>query len=1211
MANSSDFVHLHCHSEFSLLDGANRLDPLIQRAAELGMPALALTDHGVMYGTADFYTKCKSYGVKPILGVEAYVAPRRHTDKEPKRDSAAYHMVLLARNLQGYKNLLKLTSIAALEGFYYKPRIDRDLLMKYREGLIGTSACLGGEICTALMRGDYKTARDAAGFYRDLFGEDNFYIEIQNHNLPEQIRCNEDLLKIARELKLPIICSNDVHYLGSQDADAHDILLCIGTGANVNDADRLRYATQEFYLKDAEQMKALFRDHPYAVEQTLEIAERCDVELEFGRCPLPSPGIPEGYTPHAYLTQLAQEGLIRKYNGNPPEAVCERLNYELDVIEKTGFSQYILIVRDFAKFAQSKGIFFGVRGSAAGSLTSYLVDITDIDPVEYGLTFERFLNPERVQMPDVDMDFEDARRAEVIEYVTKKYTPPEAFNKPNDPNHIDPSEARVAQIITFGTLAARAVLKDAGRALGMPGSEVDRLCKMIPTIPVGMTIDKTMEVNPEFKNAYIRDPNARKLIDTAKRLEGISRHASVHAAGVIISHNPLVEYTPLTRSADGGYVTQYVAGTLEKIGLLKMDFLGLINLSILGQAVKNVEQTTGKKLDVRHLPLDDPKTYELLGNGECVGVFQLESPQMRRYIQELKPTTVRDVAAMVALYRPGPMAHIPRFIRCKHGLEPIEYPHPWLKEVLEETYGVIVYQDQVMQIARIIAGYSLGQADILRRAMGKKKKEEMVKQRANFLKGAAEKGVSEKKANEIFDLMEPFAGYAFNKAHAVCYAMVAYQTAYLKANYPVEYMAALMACFIEKSDKLVTCMEECKRMRIPVLPPDINASSADFTVVGNREGEAKEKAQGDREQGQLPTPSNREKEGPAASQAIRFGLAAIKNVGRGAVEVILRAREEGGPFASLTDFCHRVLAVEAGGVTRGTIEALIQCGAFASLPGHGNRRALVQMLDDVLQSATRAQREKKMGQASLMEMFGEEDAGAAAETIPIPNILDYPRDQLLGFERELLGLYISDHPLQAHLATFDKRGITRIADLAEIADRQEVMLGGIITSLKPFTSKKSGEPMCFFTLEDMTGTVSCTMFPSAYTTQGHHLEKDKIVLLRGRTSHRERVREDDEGGHIVEILADEVQPLAGGAANANSGPRQIHIRLDPSKREMLRFVRDTVEQYRGSGSAQEVYLHVPEGNQLHVVRTPLFAEFTEPFRAALERLLGRQTVWVE
>ncbi len=1191
MTNSSDFVHLHCHSEFSLLDGANRLDSLVQHAAEMGMTSLALTDHGVMYGVADFAAKCKGVGIKPILGVEAYVAPRSHRSKEARVDQSSHHMVLLARNLDGYKNLLKLTTIAAVDGFYYKPRIDRALLEKYHDGIIATTACLGSEINFHLMRNDYESARDACGYYRDLFGAENYYVELQNHNLPEQIQCNELLIKIAKELHLPIICSNDVHYLQDKDADAHDILLCIGTGACVQDTDRLKYATQEFYLKSSQQMKDLFGHVPGAIENTLGIAERCDVKLEYGRVPMPSPGIPDGLDPHDYLTQLAQEGLIRKYNGNPPQKVIERLEYELGIIKFTGFSQYILIVRDFAKFAEQKGIFYGVRGSAAGCLASYLVDITDIDPVEYGLTFERFLNPERIQMPDVDMDFEDTRRQEVIEYVTQKYTPPEAYNDPDDPKKIDPTQARVAQIITFGTLAARAVLKDAGKALAMPSPEVAKLCAMIPTIPVGMTIDKTMEANPEFKNAYVRDPNARKLIDTARRLEGISRHASVHAAGVMISHNPLADYTPLSRSAEGGLVTQYIAGTLEKIGLLKMDFLGLINLSILGQAVKNVQMTTGKTLDVRKLPLegdteDVHKTYELLGNGECVGVFQLESPQMRRYVQELKPTSVRDVAAMVALYRPGPMAHIPRFVRCKHGLEKIEYPHPWLAELLGETYGVIVYQDQVMLIAQIIAGYTLGEADLLRRAMGKKKKEEMAKQREKFLAGAKDKGVSEKKANDIFDMMEPFAGYAFNKAHAVCYAMVAYQTAYLKANYPVEYMAALLACFIEKPDKLLTAMDECKRMGIPVLPPDINNSSSDFTV------------------------EMREEDGKSVAYGIRYGLAAIKNVGRAAVEVILRTREEGGCFDSLGEFVQRATANETG-VTRSTIENLIHAGAFSTLPGHTNRRALVQMLDDAMQAAVRAQRDKKSGQVSLVDMFGEEDdtAGKMA-AIPIPSIPDFPREQLLGFERDLLGLYISDHPLQVHLAMFERSGAIRVADLSEMPDRAEITLGGIVTSIKPFTSKKSGEPMAFFNLEDMTGSVACTMFPGVFAQQGHHLEKDKIVILRGKANHRDRVREDDEGSHIVEVLADALTPVGNGGSSGN-GPSKIIIRLEPNHQSVLRYVRETVEQHRGNGNAQPVYLHISDSKTHHVVRTNLLAEFTDAFRTALERMLGRQSVWQE
>ncbi len=1166
---SSDFVHLHCHSEFSLLDGANKLGHLIKRAAEMEMPAIALTDHGVMFGVGDFYGKCHDAGIKPVLGVEAYVAPRRYTDKQPKLDQSAYHMVLLARNNAGYRNLLKLTSIAALEGFYYKPRVDRDLLQTYSEGVIATTACLGSEINQALLQNDYEKARDACAFYRDTFGAENYYVELQNHNLPEQIHCNSQLLKIARELHLPVICSNDVHYLTAGDADAHDILLCIGTGATVTDESRLRYATQEFYLKSAQQMKELFGAmDPHCIENTLAIAERCNVELEFGRCPLPSPGIPEHLTPHEYLTQLAYEGLSARFGSSPPPQVSDRLKYELDIIQSTGFSQYILIVRDFADFAAKKGIFFGVRGSAAGSLTSYLVGITDIDPVEYGLTFERFLNPERVQMPDVDMDFEDARRSEVIDYVTQKYSP----------NQSDPTEARVAQIVTFGTLAARAVLKDAGRALGYAIPDVERLCKMIPTIPVGMTIDKTMEANQEFSTVYQQEPAARKLIDTARRLEGISRHSSVHAAGVIISHEPLVNYTPLQKSADGGCVTQYPAGMLEKIGLLKMDFLGLINLSILAQAVRNVEQSTGKRLDVRKLPLDDANTYELLARGDCVGVFQLESPQMRRYIQELQPGNVREVAAIVALYRPGPMAHIPRFIRCKHGQEKIEYPHPLLKDLLEETYGVIVYQDQVMRIAQIIAGYTLGQADVLRRAMGKKKKEEMVKQREKFIEGAAANNISKQKADEIFDLMEPFAGYAFNKAHAVCYAMVAYQTAYLKANYPLEYMAALMACFLDKSDKLVTCMDECKRMSIPVLPPDINASGADFTVEPGK-------------------------------RAIRYGLAAIKNVGKAAVDAILHARSE-GPFTSLEDFCNRTVGSDSGGVTKSVMETLVHAGAFSSLPGHTNRRAVCEVIDDCIAQATQMQRSKKLGQGSLDDMFGDSN-DTEKPVVKIPNIPEFSRAQLLGYERELLGLYITDHPLQEYSSVLAKAGVVRVSDLSELPDKKEVKVGGMLTQVKPFTSKKSGEAMVFFTLEDLSGQVSCTMFPSSYAKYRDQIEKDRAVILDAKVSYRERVRDGDQGDRVAELLVEGLVPL-GSAVGKNGGTSKIVVKLDGVTPDRLKMVRETMEHHKKSGPAGlPIFLELRDNSTRYEVKTELFADYSDAFRQQLESLLGRQSVWQE
>jgi DNA polymerase-3 subunit alpha len=1151
------FVHLHTHSEYSLLDGAARLENLVQQAVALEMPALALTDHGVMYGAVEFYRQCKEAGIKPIIGVEAYITPGSHKEKSARAAKTNYHLLLLARNLQGYKNLLKLTTIAAIEGFYYKPRIDRELLQQYHEGLIATSTCLGGEICTLLLQGKYNEARDTAAFYRDLFGSENYYIELQNHLLPEQEATNQQLLQIARELKLRILCTNDIHYLHRDDADAHDVLLCIGTGSTVEEDDRLRFKTQEFYMKSAEEMRACFPDCPQALEQTLEIAERCDLELEFGRAPLPAPDIPEGMNAQEYLCQLAWEGLQRKL-GKVPDKYRHRLQYELDIVEKTGFAQYFLIVRDFATFARARGIFFGVRGSAAGSLTSFCIDITDIDPVDYELTFERFLNPERIQMPDIDMDFEDSRRGEVIEYVTRKY-----------------GEDHVAQIITFGTLGARAAIRDAGRALGIPLSEVNRVVGLIPSQPLHITIRQAMEANPDFHQLYTSDSTVRKLVDTAMRLEGISRHASVHAAGVVISHEPLVEYTPLQKSSDGGLVTQYPAGALEHIGLLKMDFLGLINLSILGRTVENIQRAHGIKIDVQQIPLDDPKAFELLGKGDTTGIFQLESAGMRRYITELKPNSVRDLAAMVALYRPGPMAHIPTFIRAKHGLEKIQYPHPSLKEVLEETYGVIVYQDQVMRIAQVIAGYTLGQADLLRRAMGKKKKEEMAKERQNFVTGAAKKGISEKKAAEIFDLIEPFAGYAFNKAHAVCYAMLAYQTAYLKANYPVEYMAALMACYMEKTDKIAACVEECRRLQVPVLPPDINQSHANFTAEG---------------------------------EAIRFGLAAIKNVGRAAVEVILSAREQGGPFRSLLDFCVRTQ--EHGGLARSTVEALIKAGAFIQL--HPNRRALVEALDTAYQLAARAMRDREAGQESL---FGGEDTPSPTQEehqLILPNVPEYARDQLLAFEKELLGLYLSDHPLERYRAIIEKNATATVELLQERADREEVVLGGIITHVKPFRSKKSNEPMAFFTLEDMSGkSVAVTVFPSVFREYKESVGKDRVVILKGRISCRERVRDDEEGARNVEILAEEIRVIGtgiNGNDNGQNGCAAIHLRLDPAQRSVLPRLRAVLQEQPGKAN---VYIHVSCGVRMRTVLAGFHVEANEHLRTQLETLIGKQSVWTE
>ncbi|MGC8666936.1 MAG: DNA polymerase III subunit alpha [Chthonomonadales bacterium] len=1153
------FVHLHTHSEFSLLDGAARLDALVQRAADLGMDALALTDHGAMYGALDFYEKCRKKGIKPIIGVEAYITPGDLREKKGRTDKNAFHLLLLAENLAGYKNLLKLTTIAALEGFYYKPRIDHRVLEEHKEGIIVTSACLSGEVCSALLGGDYQKALAIAGSYRDLLGPDHYYIELQNHGLDRQKHCNDQLLKIARDLRLRVVCTNDVHYLEKTDSQAHDVLLCIGTGATVDDQNRLRYDADEFFMKSPQEMAALFPDCPEALEQTAEIAARCNVELEFGRAPMPAPGIPHGHTAQSYLREQALLGLERKIGNHPhKERYKQRLDYELGIIEQTGFAPYFLIVRDFAVFAREQGIFFGVRGSAAGSLASYCLDITDIDPVDYDLTFERFLNPERIQMPDIDMDFEDTRRDEVLQYVTRKY-----------------GEDHVAQIITFGTLAARAAIRDVGRALGMGLPQVNRIVSQIPTQPLHVTIGEALERNPELRQLYDRDAQVRRLLDTARRLEGISRHSSVHAAGVVICNEPLVEYTPLQRTADGGLVTQYPAGALERIGLLKMDFLGLINLSILARALKNIEQSRNLRVQIERLPLDDAKTFEMLGAGETTGIFQLESMGMRRWITELKPTSVRDLAALVALYRPGPMAHIPTFVRAKHGLERIQYPHERLKPILEETYGVIVYQDQVLRIAQAIAGFTLGQADVLRKAMGKKIKEEMARQRQRFIAGAQENGISRQKASEIFDLIEPFAGYAFNKAHSVCYAMLAYQTAYLKANYPVEYMAALLSCYMNKADKLASCMAECSRMRIPILPPDVNRSRDDFTPQGD---------------------------------AILFGLEAVKNVGRAAVEAILAARSAGGPFRSLQDFCRRTL--QHGAVTRSTIEALIKCGAFHSI--HPNRRALLEQLDAALQAASSAVRAEQEGQAQL---FGaDHDAHTSDATAP-PVVPEFPEHELLALEKDLLGTYLSGHPLRRWRTRIEEKANASVASLAERKERDKVLVGGIITRVKAGVSKKTREPMAFLTLEDLTGSVPVTVFPSAFREFGRYAAQDAVVLIEGTVSRRERVREDEEseGAFDVELLAERILPLNGPGSNGSNGNGQrtsssLHIRLNQSHCHLVRLVRSALEQYPGTAP---VILHIEADGREHRKRTTLAVDPSEQVKDAVARIIGRSAVWTE
>ena len=1180
----SNFVHLHLHSEYSLLDGACRIDDLVKKAVELDMPAIGLTDHGVMYGSMEFYLKCKKAGIKPLVGNEMYVATRSRHQKENKKLDDARHLVLLAQNEVGYKNLLKLTSIASLEGMYYKPRIDRELLQAHNEGLICLSACLGAEVPHHLMNNDMAAAEYAACEFREIFG-DRYYLELQDHLLDKQQMVNQQLIQMAAKLKIPLVATNDVHYLTAADADPHQVLLCVQTGTTMDDPKKMNYGSKDFFLKSQAEMLARFPDYPDALARTAEIADRCDLNLEFGRLEMPSSGdTPADMNAQSYLAKLSFEGMKVRYP-NITEEHEERLRFELDVIEKTGFGQYFLIVRDFANFARREGIFFGVRGSAAGSMASYCVGITDVDPLEYGLTFERFLNPERLSMPDIDMDFEDHRRQDVIDYVVGKY-----------------GRDHVAQIVTFGTMAARAALRDCGRAMNkMPMAEVDKLCKMIPTIPVGMKIAKALEVSPEFKAAVQSNPLARELVETALRLEGLTRHDSVHAAGVVISATPLVENIPVQRADDGvGLVTGYPANVLEKIGLIKMDFLGLANLTILAKAVRNVKRSHNVDINVLKLPLDDKKTYDLLGRGECSGVFQLEGGQMRRYIAELRPNTVAEVAAMVALYRPGPMAQIPTYIRCKLGLEKITYPHPALEPILKETYGIIVYQDQVLRIVQAIAGFSLGQADILRKAMGKKTLKEMVQQRENFMAGAAAKGiVDEKTAASLFDLIEPFAGYAFNKAHAFCYAMVAYQTAYLKANYPVDYFAALMATQADDTDKLVAFIEDARRtvveidgqsLRIEILPPDVNFSDAEFTG---------EKA------------------------AIRFGLLAIKSIGKAPIEAVLAARKKDGLFTSLHDFCARVS--EFGLTGKGAMETLIKAGALASL--EKNRARLLAGLDGAINSAASIARDRKSGQVS---MFGDDsDAESTAHVAPpLPDAEALKPNEITAMEKELLGLYLSDHPLDQYAGAVKAHVTHTIEDCRSLGDKEDVTLAGVLTNVRSYYTKTKNELMYFLTLEDKTGTISVSVFPRSAATLTDVPQKDSVVLVKGRTSHRDRINKGGGGGEedagsvaSVEISADQIIPVAtaekllGNGANVVRETRPafvcLNIRIDESMSDKMRPLQRKLTEHK-TANGSRLLLHIADGPRTRRVQPNLTVAPDEGMVNYLRHLLGNpQAVWTE
>lgn len=1135
---STPFVHLHNHTEYSLLDGANRIMEMVARAGELGMDSLAISDHGVMFGVMDFYFKCKDKGIKPIIGVEAYVAPNGHRKKSGREENETYHLLLLAKDLEGYRNLCRLSTIAALDGYYYKPRIDHDLLRQYGKGLVGTSACLGSEICQELLRGTYDKAQYLAGMYKEIFGEGNFFIELQDHRLKEQAQIRDGLLKIAKELDLPLIATNDAHYLCKADHQPHDVLLCIQTGSQLDDPKRMRFETDEFYLKSPEEMAELFQEHPDALENTLRVAEMCHVELGKQRADMPDPALPEGETPKSYLRKLANEELPKRIR-NADEHALERLNYELGVIEKTGFESYFLLVREFANYARERGIHYGVRGSAAGSLVSYSIGITDVDPLEYDLTFERFLNPERVSMPDIDMDFEDARRDEIIHYVTERF-----------------GQDHVAQIVTFGTLGAKAAIKDCGRVMNYTPQETDRICKTIPNVP-GMTLERALNESFEFRSMAEGEPKVRDLVRVAKSVEGISRHSGVHAAGIVISREPLVEHIPLYRGNDGQAITAFEMGILEKIGLLKMDFLGLSNLTVVGRAVENIRASKGIGLDLNNLPLEDAKTYDMLGRGETTGVFQLESEGMRRYVQQLKPQSVRELAAMVALYRPGPMQHIPRYIDTKFGRQQATYLDPRMESILAETYGVIVYQDQVLKLVQALAGFSLGKADILRRAMGKKDKKAMDSMFGEFTAGCEESGAGKETAKRVWELLEPFAGYAFNKAHAVCYALLAYQTAYLKANHPVEYMAAIMAAYRDKEDKVVSCIEECRKNKISVLIPCVNRSHVEFSIEGD---------------------------------AIRFGLVAIKGVGEGLTRAILVEREENGPFRHLYEFAERM---KSHGINRLALEALIKAGALDQIDP--NRHTLLDQVDAALAFADMAAKDRVAGQVSL---FGEGGSEESHPSYPeLPQSEPMPRSEILAMEKEVMGAYLSDHPLRGFERVVSQAATHRCALVPELEEGTTVKLAGVVTNVRTTITKAAKEKMANLTLEDLSGQASLVAFPKTYQRLQEQIVRDRVVKVQGVVIHREDRRNGDKA---VEVRLEEIEPLEatlqfnGQPAEAAEG--LVVIRIPRATREQMVQLKSLLDEFPG---AHEVCLEISIKDGVSPVYPPLTVA---PCRQFIERV---------
>ena len=1146
-----NFTHLHVHTEYSLLDGSNKIKEYVDRVRELGMDSAAITDHGVMYGVIDFYRAARAAGINPILGCEVYVAPGSRFDREAgSGDDRYYHLVLLAENNQGYSNLMKIVSKGFVEGFYYKPRVDLSLLEKYHEGIIALSACLAGEVARFLTRGMYEDAKKAALRYQDIFGKGNFFLELQDHGIPEQQNVNQQLLKMHRETGIDLVATNDVHYTLAEDAQPHDVLLCLQTGKKLADEDRMRYEGGQYYVKSPEEMERLFPYAPEALENTHKIAQRCHVEIEFGVTKLPKFDVPEGYTSWEYLNELCFKGLEERYRP-VTEELKERLNYELSTIRNMGYVDYFLIVWDFIKYARDHDIMVGPgRGSAAGSLVAYTLGITQLDPIRYDLLFERFLNPERVSMPDIDVDFCFERRQEVIDYVRRKY-----------------GDDCVVQIVTFGTLAARGVIRDVGRVMDLPYAQVDTIAKMIPQ-ELNITIDKALQMNPEFKKAYEEQKEIHDLIDTAKRLEGLPRHTSMHAAGVVISQKDVSEYVPLSRASDGSIVTQFTMTTLEELGLLKMDFLGLRTLTVIQNAVHLIEQDAGVKLDMQHIDYNDKKVLDSLGTGRSDGVFQLESAGMKNFMKELKPQSLEDVIAGISLYRPGPMDFIPQYIRGKNRPDTIKYDCPQLESILKPTYGCIVYQEQVMQIVRNLAGYTLGRSDLVRRAMSKKKAAVMEKERQNFVYGNEEEGVpgciangiSEQTANKIYDDMIDFAKYAFNKSHAAAYAVVSYQTAFLKYYYPVEFMAALMTSVIEMPTKVAEYIQVCRQMNIKILPPDVNRGAYGFSVDNG---------------------------------AIRYGLSAIKSVGRPVINALVEEREANGEYRSLKDFIERL----TGTVNKRAIENFIKAGALDCL--EGNRRQKMLVYGQIVDSIAQEKKNSFAGQMSLFDLVSDEEK--KEYEIRMPDVEEYDKEMILAFEKDVLGIYLSGHPLERYRNIMEKMISAKTTDfqpdeesgIPKVYDGQKVIIGGMITE-KTIKYTRNNKVMAFLTVEDLLGTVEIVVFPRDYEKWQSMLNEDARVFVQGRVN-----AEDDKPSKLILEKVRAFEDM----------PQELWIQFK-DKAEYAEKEQELLETLKGYSGVSAVVIYLKDVNAMKRLPAGYHARISDSLTGELRKKYGESNVKV-